>query len=88
MKKSKEADADDMRKEYDFSKLGPGVRGKYAQQLKDVVLVPLDAEIAQAFPTSKSVNQALRSVLEARKRTRRVATVARRVTRPSTVRKK
>ena len=55
-----------MRKEYDFSKLGPGVRGKYAGRLRDVVLVAIDPDVAKEFPTSRSVNEALRAALKAR----------------------
>jgi hypothetical protein len=62
-----------MRAEYDFS---DGVRGKYADQCRrgtNVVL--LDPEVAEAFPDSKSVNDALRAIIavaaraERRKRT-------------------
>lgn len=52
----------DMRVEYDFSK---GVRGKYADRLaKGVTVVTLDPDIAEAFPTSASVNRALRAILD------------------------
>lgn len=50
-----------MRAEYDFS---GGVRGKYVAQLRrgsNVVI--LDPEVAEAFPDSKSVNDALRAIL-------------------------
>ena len=62
----------EMRAEYDFS---DGVRGKYAERYRrgtNVVL--LDPELAEAFPDSKSVNDALRALVaiaartEARKR--------------------
>jgi hypothetical protein len=62
-----------MRPEYDFS---GGVRGKYVDQYRagtNVVL--LDPELVEAFPDSKSVNDALRALVaiavrkEARKRT-------------------
>ncbi len=33
MKKTRPRKADDLRPEYDFSKLGPGVRGKYYKRL-------------------------------------------------------
>ncbi len=49
-----------MRPEYDFS---AGVRGKYAARYRqgtNVVLI--DPELAQAFPDSKSVNDALRAL--------------------------
>jgi len=50
-----------MRAEYDFS---GGVRGKYTDQYRrgsNVVL--LEPELADAFPDSKSVNDALRALL-------------------------
>ena len=50
-----------MRAEYDFS---GGVRGKYVERYRrgtNVVL--LDPELAEAFPDSKSVNDALRALL-------------------------
>jgi hypothetical protein len=63
---------DEMRAEYDFS---GGVRGKYVDRYRrgtNVVL--LDPELAEVFPDSKSVNDALRALVaiatrtEARKR--------------------
>lgn len=58
----KTASNDELRKEYDFSK---GVRGKYASRFAEgTKLVLLDPDIAEAFPTAKSVNIALRNLLE------------------------
>ena len=54
---------DDLRPEYDLASLGPGVRGKYAGRLNRTTLVALQPEVAQAFPTSEAVNEALRAVL-------------------------
>jgi hypothetical protein len=51
----------EMRAEYDFS---GGIRGKYVDRYRggtNVVL--LDPELIQAFPDSKSVNDALRAIL-------------------------
>ncbi len=57
----------DMRAEYDFS---GGVRGKYVDRYRaGTNLVLLDPELAQAFPDSKSVNDALRAILEIALRT-------------------
>jgi hypothetical protein len=51
----------EMRAEYDFS---GGVRGKYVDRYRQGVnLVLLDPELAQAFPDSKSVNDALRALV-------------------------
>ena len=53
--------ADETRAEYDFS---GGIRGKYADRYRrGTNLVLLDPEVAQAFPDSKSVNDALRAIL-------------------------
>jgi len=57
---------DELRAEYDFS---AGVRGKHHQQYKaDSNVIFLDADVAQAFKDSESVNQALRLLLELAKR--------------------
>jgi hypothetical protein len=61
--KAASAAADDLRPEYrfDYSKARPN---PYAQVLRGkTVVVVLDAEVAAAFPTSESVNTALRSVM-------------------------
>lgn len=55
---------DELRPEYDLASLGPGVRGKYADRLKGTTLVALQPEVAEAFPTSEAVNEALRAVLK------------------------
>lgn len=61
MKKADSNINDEIREEYDFSK---GERGKYARQYAEGTnVVILDPEIAREFPTSDSVNQALRSLL-------------------------
>ena len=50
-----------MRPEYDFS---GGVRGKYAKRYNQGTnVVLLDPELAEAFPDSKSVNDALRALV-------------------------
>ena len=69
---------DDMRPEYDLATLGPGVRGKYAGRLKDTVLVALRPEVAEAFPTSEAVNEALRVVMKAGAAMRRPAPIRKR----------
>jgi hypothetical protein len=54
---------DDMRDEYDFSN---AVRGKYADRFpKDVVMVTLAPDVAEAFPDANAVNEALRVLLKA-----------------------
>jgi hypothetical protein len=65
--------AREMRAEYDFSS---GVRGKYVDRYRHGTnVVVLDPELAEAFPNSKSVNDALRALvaIAARAETRRRA---------------
>ncbi len=67
MKKTPSRTTTDMRAEYDFA---GGIRGKYIDRYRrgtNVVL--LDAELAEAFPDSKSVNDALRVILAIARRT-------------------
>ena len=78
MKKASRQRADDLRPEYDLAALGPGVRGKYAKQLRGTTLVALQPEVAAAFPTSTAVNEALRAVLKATAVVRRSTSVPRR----------
>ncbi len=63
----------EMRGEYDFS---GGVRGKYAGRYgRGVNVVLLDPELAKASPDSKSINDALRGLVQiaARAETRKRA---------------
>ena len=58
---------DTMRREYDMHS---GVRGKYARRFKkDVVMVPLAPDVAAAFPDAEAVNEALRVILKAARKT-------------------
>ena len=65
-KKSKNEQNDDLRAEYDFSKLlRAGVQGKYAERFKEGTnLVLLAPDVAEAFPTADAVNETLRLVLQ------------------------
>ena len=57
---------DDMRPEYDFS---GGVRGKfYKEYKKGTNVVLLDPDVAEVFPDSRAVNQALRVLAQLAKR--------------------
>jgi len=57
---------DEMRKEYDLSKLEGGVRGKYyARATAGTNLVLIDPDLANMFPDSEAVNRALRVLAEA-----------------------
>lgn len=62
---------EDLRPEYDFSQMQKGVRGKYAERYKaGTNLVLLDPDVAQAFPTEESVNEALRLLMQIAQRQR------------------
>jgi hypothetical protein len=53
----------EMREEYDFSRMKGGVRGKYAKAFdQTVVTILLDPDVAEVFPDSRSVNEALRTL--------------------------
>ncbi len=57
---------DEMLDEYDFSK---GVRGKYAKRCAEGTnIVVLSPDVAEFFPDSQSVNQALRLLIDIAKR--------------------
>ena len=61
----------EMRPEYDFS---AGVRGKYARRYAVASnVIVLDPDVAEVFPDSRSVNDALRALaaIVRRRRTRR-----------------
>jgi hypothetical protein len=65
MKKEVDELEDELRPEYDFAKMQGGVRGKYVQRYRSGTnLVLLDPDIAKAFPTDTSVNEALRLLLQ------------------------
>jgi len=56
----------DMRKEYDLSKLPGGVRGKYYRRATaGTNLVLIEPDLATMFPDSEAVNRALRVLVEA-----------------------
>ena len=55
---------DDLRPEYDFTKMKGGVRGKYAGRYRaGTNLVLLEPDIARAFGDDQSVNNALRALV-------------------------
>ena len=70
--------SDELRPEYrfDYAKARPNA---YAARLKGkAVAVVLDAEVAAAFPTSESVNTALRAVIVQRRSKRKPRVASRR----------
>ena len=55
---------DDLRPEYDLSKLKGGVRGKYAKRFQQGTnLILLSPDVARYFPDERSVNAVLRSLV-------------------------
>jgi hypothetical protein len=61
---------DDLRPEYNLSKLKGRVRGKYLERYRaGTNLALLAPEVRAAFPTDESVNQALRTVMQSQKGT-------------------
>ncbi len=66
MSRVKPEPSDQLRNEYDFGELGPGVRGKYLRRYRaGTNLALLEPDVAAAFPTDEAVNEALRAVLKA-----------------------
>ncbi len=60
---------DELRDEYDLSRLKGGYKGKYANRYKaGTNLVLLAPDVARAFPNDESVNEALRLLLKIARR--------------------
>ena len=67
----KKAEKTALRREYKREDLGQGVRGKhYADYQSGSNLVLLSPDVAEALPTSEAVNEALRSLIAERRRSR------------------
>jgi len=66
MKKvSAKKEHDELRPEYDLSQLKGGVRGKYYRQATaGTNLVLIDPELSRVFPDTRSVNRALRLLVD------------------------
>jgi hypothetical protein len=63
---------DELRREYDPSKLKGGARGKYVSRYRaGTNLVLLSPDIAAYFRDEQSVNRALRALIDAAKSSRR-----------------
>ena len=73
MKAKNKRPVNDLRPEYDFD-YSKAVRGKYYRKLIDEGsnVVILDPDIAKAFRDSVSVNEALRSLLDLTRSTKRL----------------
>jgi hypothetical protein len=75
-------DSDEMRPEYDFEALGPGVRGKhYAQLMAKSNIVRIAPDVHAVFPNEQAVNTALRGLIAKRKPKRTKASGAKRAAR-------
>ena len=64
--KTKQTNKDELRPEYDFKELlKTGVRGKYVERYREGTnLVLLEPDVAKAFSDARSVNEALRLVIQ------------------------
>ena len=61
-KPTPEPEDDDMLEEYDFSN---GIRGKYVERFREGSnVVVLSPDVAEVFPDSESVNEALRTLIK------------------------
>ena len=61
MKKAPTNKVDELRPEYDLTRLKGGVRGKYYERARDGTnLVLIEPDLANVFPDTDSVNRALR----------------------------
>ena len=77
MNKEFENELDDLRPEYDFANMTGGVRGRYIDRYRSGTnVVLLEPDIAAAFPTAESVNEALRMLLNIAQRHQQNQTVS------------
>lgn len=59
---------DELRREYDLSRVEGGVRGKYVERYRaGTNLVLLSPDVAEYFPDEQSVNTALRTLIHVAK---------------------
>lgn len=87
IKKRATRTVDDLRPEYDLASLTGRVQGKYFERARAASnLVLLEPEIAEAFPDSKAVNQALGLLIRVA-RTGRLRTQAHEKAEPTTRRR-
>ena len=62
-------DEDEIRPEYDLSKLKGRVRGKYLERYQaGTNLVLLESDVREAFPDAGAVNEALRMLMKVARR--------------------
>jgi hypothetical protein len=66
MKRVSKKNNDELRPQYDLSKMKGGVRGKYYKQATaGTNLVLIEPELNRVFPNTESVNRALRVLADA-----------------------
>lgn len=72
MKKVKDNDKDELRKEYKKSDFPRGlVRGKYSKRMRESSnIVVIRPEVAEVFPNEESVNNALLELIKVAKKLR------------------
>ena len=84
MKKTNQVLVDDMRPEYDFASMKGGVRGKYARRAREGTnIVLIEQEVADAFPTERAVNEALKGVLNTTRAVRQTGGLPNRALQPT-----
>ena len=84
MKKTNRILNDDMRPEYDFASMKGGVRGKYARRARQSTnIVLIEQEVADAFPTERAVNEALKGVLNTTRAVRNTGGLPNRALQPA-----
>ena len=67
---------DDLLPNYDFANMTGGVKGKYVDRYRSGTnIVLLDPDVADAFPTAESVNEALRMLLAIAQRQKQAVSV-------------
>lgn len=89
MKKTNQVLVDDMRPEYDFAAMKGGVRGKYARRAQEGTnIVLIEQEVADAFPTERAVNEALKGVLNTARAVRQTGGLSNRALQPTSRRKR
>ena len=72
MKKKIDNDVDEMRPEYDLTKLKFVGRGIYAERYRSGTnIVLLDRDVRKAFPDDREINETLREVAKARQKAAR-----------------
>ena len=75
---------DNPRPEYDFASMKGGVRGKYYERYrKGSNVVLLQPDVAEAFPTEDSVNEALRGILRTTRAVRQIGGLSDRALKPA-----